>query len=377
MTQTIARIYESSEHAAHAAKDLLAAGVAEANIHLLRHPGGSKDEAVAAMTAALLERNVLRANAVSYANEVVQGGGILTVYAPFGTAKRALRVMDSHNPTGPAGFDTVSSGLPGWNEKLPLSSALFHWPLLYQNATPFASFWNVPTLIDNAAGLSTRFGWKLLSDKAYTFANWTMLSDKATPLSDSLSWKTLSARQFTTGFMPLLTSIKEFMNPPSLIDARKWATDVFPLLTSKQTILDMWPTLSAKVSPLSSAMAWPLLTDRKQMFASWPQLIHTDTLFPSLISSTTAITGRWKLLTKTRFFSGSDIILSSDPTPLSSKLSWPVLSKAIAPLSEALAWPILSAKQVTLSTLPTIVNHPSPLSHVFAWPTLLKPSSKV
>jgi hypothetical protein len=376
VTQTIARIYESSQHAAQAAKDLLSMGVPETAIHLLPNPGGSKTEAVAAMTDALLARHVLRANAVSYANEVVQGGAILSVYAPFGTAKRVLRVMDSHNPTGPAGFDLVSSGLPAWNERLPFSSAFFNWPVLYQNPTPFASFWHVPTLIDNATSLSGRFGWKLLSDKAYTFANWKMLSDKATPLSDTLSWKTLSANQFTTGFLPLLTSIKEFMNPPALIDAKKWATDVFPLLTSKQTILDMWPTLSAKIAPLSSAMSWPLLTERKQMFASWPQLIHTDTLFPSLISGTTAITGRWKLLTKTRFFTGTDITLSSDPAPLSSKLSWPVLSKAIAPLSEALAWPVLSARQVTISTLPTIVNHPSPLSHVFACPTLLNPSSK-
>lgn len=366
MTQTIARIYESSQHASDAAADLRAYGFSEDSVHLVAHPGGDRPAAIAAMVDALAARGVEKGRATSYAEEVVQGGAIVTVTPRFGMAIKAEYILNAYKPVGPVGYDSVTPAISPLNEQSPLSAA-FNLPLLYNEATPFSKFWNLPVLID-AAKFTTE-GWaKLLSDKTYIFASSAQLSDKIAPLSAAFNWKLLSDKPFVFDWLPMLTDMKILMNPPKLIDSSKHFTAGWGMLTQNPVILKNWALLSDKIAPLSEMMGWKLLTAKQYIFSTWPMLSKTTNSFPSLISGSFNLTERFGMLLNKE----PNIPLVDDPAPLSSKFGWSLLSGDAAPLSSKFAWPVLSTKQISLSNWPLLSGGATPLSNAFSLPVLIK-----
>ncbi len=355
MTQLITRIYESRQNAEAAAAELQEAGFAADQVLFVPHPGGERDEASAAMVESMVVNNVYKPLAVAYAGEVVQGGAIVAVFAPFGTAGEAERILGEHGPVGPAGFDTVTSGLWGWDETAPFSSGFYGWAVKYDDPTPFSKFWNIPVLVDPAKVTTARW-WPLLAKNAMTLGRYEQLWNNPTPLSTKMGWSLKTAGQYFMDFLPLLTSVKEFMNPPKLTDSTKKFTATFGLLSEKPFTFAGWPMLSAKIAPLSDALNLPLLTAKEIVITAVPLLVSTTETFPSIIDGSKKVTAMFPLLAQKETILGM----------------WPMLTAKVAPLSSALSLPLLTAKEIVLTAFPVLAKDGYSLSAAFGIPLLFK-----
>ncbi len=110
-------------------------------------------------------------------------------------------------------------------------------------------------------------------------------------------------------------------------------------------------------TPLSSWLGWKVLLNSPTPLSDW---MNKPTLKPDPASSPTLDSIRKQ---------------SSDPTPLSSKLGWPVLSSDASPLSKKFGWNLLSDKATPLSDKfgwKVTSDDPHPLSSRFGWPLLSK-----
>ncbi len=356
MTQTITRIYESRQHAEAAATELQEAGFSADQVLMVPHPGGDRDEASAAMTDTLVAAKVYKPLAVACAAEVVQGGALVTVFAPFGTAAEAERIMLEHNPVGPAGFDTVSTGLWQWDESAVFSSGFYGMPVKYDEATPFSKFWNLPVLIDPAK-VTTAKWWPLLAKNAMTLGRYEQIWHNPAPLSTKLGWPVKTVSQFFMDALPLLTNIKQFMSPPKLANSSWKLTSGYPMLIESQFVLKAWPMLTAKLAPLSDWLQLPLLTAQEFMITAWPLLLSTRESFPSIIEGSKKLTaGLYPLLAEKETVLGM----------------WPMLTAKIAPLSDALNLPLLTAKEVVLTFWPVLAKEGYSLSAALGIPLLFK-----
>lgn len=270
MTQTIARMYASQDAANAAVNELHEHGfkadatpAAPQPRRVQSEDAGSPDdttppaEPVASPADpgidAIMNAGVEREHARIY-SERIQSGEVLVVVVdpPFGFAKTALDILDSHNPVAvdlPVAEVTQAGRTQAgrtwdWRSPTPLSSWL-GWRVLSDDPTPLSNYLNRPVLkaepassrtlegirkqsgdaaplssklgmaplSENPAPLSAKFGWRLLSEKAAplserfgwrTLSNnptplstkfgWRVLSDNPTPLSSKLGWKVLSRK---------------------------------------------------------------------------------------------------------------------------------------------------------------------------------------
>jgi hypothetical protein len=147
MTQTITRMYGSHDDAMDAVNELKKSNFPGGSIHVVSPadvtatsagPGGEDP-----VTAAIMKGYVLKAHAKIYAEGVRNGGTLVTVHAPFGSAGEAIEILDNHHPIESGVAEPQRSYLE-WDDAAPVSS-MFLLPVLSKDRTPFSSFWNMPT----------------------------------------------------------------------------------------------------------------------------------------------------------------------------------------------------------------------------------------
>jgi hypothetical protein len=194
MTQTISRIYANKADADAAVEDLKEHGFAPDEIFMVSAPEARESASATgneSVVEEIADRIVLgyihRRHAAEYAKKVAEGCVLVTVYAPFGAAFKATVILDRHHP--------IDSGVPltvypraTWDEAAPLSSGL-RLPVLSSDPTPFASFWNVPSLWSLSAPLSDWLGYGTnLNSPAplSTLFNLPVVTEKGATISSSL-----------------------------------------------------------------------------------------------------------------------------------------------------------------------------------------------
>jgi hypothetical protein len=225
MTQLISGVYASHADAAAATAELESVGLEPRHIHT--EAGGASPEALA---ADLASEGIKRSDADKYVAVIKDGASYVSVRPFFGESGRAIRIMQSYNPTelslhvardvggvradNPAPFSSVM----GWrilsNTATPFSDR-FGWQvlknpelsdgLLSDKPAPFSSLFGLKLLSDSAAPFSRLFGLNTLSDQAAPFSTAigkSTLTDEPAPFSKRMGWKTLS--QSATPFSDLL-----------------------------------------------------------------------------------------------------------------------------------------------------------------------------
>jgi hypothetical protein len=189
MSQTINRLYDSLERANQVA------GVLRSNrrvrfdqVHVVgRYAGGGAERSVDDIVAALMTAYVLKAHARVFAPRIQQGGAMVIVHAPFGTAMVAQSILDQHGPIDSGVAEARDKPLL-WDDAAPCSSALRLRVLLPDSAT-FARFWNVPPLAKRGATTSSALGLPEVSDSRGPFTGsfpLPLLSNKGAIFSAAL-----------------------------------------------------------------------------------------------------------------------------------------------------------------------------------------------
>ena len=119
MVSPVTRLFASAQQASDAIRELKATGYSDSQIKVV-HPGADPDATVTAIMAA----NVLKADAVRYAERVKGGCTLVSVDAEFGRGAEARLLMDHHGAVDP-GFEEKGYELDAlWDDAAPLSSAL-------------------------------------------------------------------------------------------------------------------------------------------------------------------------------------------------------------------------------------------------------------
>jgi hypothetical protein len=176
MSQTINRMYGSYEHAKAAYAELAKNRYKE--IHLVGYEAGAAPPAFDDIVASIMKGYVVKAEAKIYAQGVHNGGSLVTVHAPFGTARRAQWILNKYEPIKSGIPDTVFAKR-SWDEAAPISSAL-NMPVLMDHTASFSEFWNLPLLVTkpyspkftkNASPFSSVFGMPVLSKNATVFSS--------------------------------------------------------------------------------------------------------------------------------------------------------------------------------------------------------------
>ena len=194
MSQTINRIYRSHDEAQAAVATLKLYGFHDQNIRVLTasSPPTTIDvngNPVDGLVGAIMKNQVLRSHAVVLAEGLRKGATLITVHAPFGTAVRAIDVLDSCGPL-PSGVPEETEPSPlAWDDAAPLSSML-HIGTAVKGAAPFSAMWNLPTLTRSRASLSGALRIPELAkstSSVLAFLDFPLLSSKATPLSSLLN----------------------------------------------------------------------------------------------------------------------------------------------------------------------------------------------
>jgi hypothetical protein len=195
MSGIIIRIYESVAQGAKAAQQLRDEGFE----HVFEFKGTSGKSAAAVaerkgLVASLMEVQVWKSHAESYAERLSKGGALVVVHAPFGSALLATEILDMHEPVavglneGKVAPDFV------WDDAAPLSSALM-LPVLTTLKLPAETLSGVPSLTKGSAFLSEWLGMPLLKQGAAhknSSMGFSLLSRSATPLSSLFGMRTLS-----------------------------------------------------------------------------------------------------------------------------------------------------------------------------------------
>jgi hypothetical protein len=138
----ITRLFANYDSAMGAARELKAQGFAGDQIGLLAKPPttGPAEPAPtgAELVATIKSVGLPDAQARQYADRVLNGEALLTVWAPYGRTGQATTIMDSFNPIDggvPHGEATASRQDEGWkltDEPAPLSR-LLHIPVLIKD----------------------------------------------------------------------------------------------------------------------------------------------------------------------------------------------------------------------------------------------------
>jgi hypothetical protein len=241
VTQTIARMYDSYEHALAAVRELQTLRLWDNDVYLVSQQGNQPaGPDLDAIVTALTKAYVARAEARIYAQGIARGGSLVVVHAPFGAAIMAIEALDAHAPV-PSGVSEASDRPLVWDEAAPVSSAL-HMPVLLDDAATFSRFWGVPALLRRPFALFA--GLPQLTSARASFSSrigMAMLSHNAAPLSSRLGMGLLSRNP-----TPL----------SSLLGLR---------LLSKPKV----PWLERQPTPLSSLLGLPTLTAGGPTFGSF------------------------------------------------------------------------------------------------------------
>jgi len=167
MSTTITRIYDSYGNALRAVNALKKIGYGAACVTLFSDATNSGETAHSSadggngeLVAAIGGWGITSGDAKDLAGYLGQGKSLVIAKAELGAAVRAMSILDRNGPNAEklgANSYYQSSALPDdadrtWSEALGL-------PTLSADATPFSTFWYLPTLISSGAGLSKWLNW--------------------------------------------------------------------------------------------------------------------------------------------------------------------------------------------------------------------------
>jgi hypothetical protein len=227
-----------------AIRDLRAHRLRDNEIFVVRPPPKGERPLLENIVAAIAQCAIMQSEAVIYAKRVARGGTLVTVHAPFDKTERVSALLDIRDPIlrsiGPKHYPPLP-----WDDAAPFSSFM-QWPTLYDEPTPFAKFWSVPELADHrflsSKRRTSRRGRRSRLRSAAPLSDimgLSPLSSSPTPLSDTLGLSLLSA------------------SPPPL--SRRLGLS---LLSDSPTPLSdrmKWPTLWDNPTPLSNKFGWKVL----------------------------------------------------------------------------------------------------------------------
>jgi hypothetical protein len=223
MPQPIVRMFDTHENASAAVAALQRAGFTD--LHSVAGKGmaakstGARKAAAAPgsasmsfdnIVALIAMGNILKSEAMGYAEGVSRGKSLVIVHPPFGRAVRAIRIMSQFNPVG-SGVDEPIHRPNSWDEATPMSCALGMPVLMKDDPAPLSRFWGLSPLASNSFSLSSLLGMRLLSKSQ---SNWTssfgfpLLSRPKSNWTTSFGLPLLSKSQggWTKSFgLPLLT----------------------------------------------------------------------------------------------------------------------------------------------------------------------------
>jgi hypothetical protein len=233
MSEPITRLYDKKKSATDAVADLKKSGFPGELVTLVSPPdskaavraeAGSDDGIVAALEKAGISKSA----AAVYAERVRGGGSVVSITPNWGTARRAIAILDKYGPIE-AGIPEEAPGVSSAGGALGLSSDS-----------------------EVAAPLSTRIGWQVLIHSP-------------TPLSSYFKWSVLSDK---TAYFTESAKVSELSeNPTPLSSWLKW-----PVLSDKSTPFSNWlnrPVLSEKATPFSDWAKWPVLSDKATPLSTW------------------------------------------------------------------------------------------------------------
>ena len=191
MTQTISRMYATKADADAAAGELAKHGFGPEEVFVVGPPALAdgeepSQETIAAVAAEIVRGYVVKARAAAYAPKVARGATLVTVHAPFGVGFKATLLLNRHKPID-SGIAEPSYPRPRYDEAAPLSSGLM-MPVRSSDPTPFATFWNLPTLLSSSAPLSDWLRYSTISKSpapSSTLLHLPILSDSVAPMSSS------------------------------------------------------------------------------------------------------------------------------------------------------------------------------------------------
>ncbi len=154
MTTIIARLYAAGEKAAAAVDALKRRGYASDEVYLVTPTSG-------AIEALVVKGGVRESDAAAYAEKIRRGNSLVTVHAPFGSALKTTKLLESFGP--------VDAG------------SEYHYTPTYYDPTPLSDFLGLPVLaesksptelLDNPTPCSSLFGLPVLS-KSKPFSSLT------------------------------------------------------------------------------------------------------------------------------------------------------------------------------------------------------------
>ena len=195
MTQMLIRIYDSEALGGRVAEHLQSKGFQ--HVYQFNGPtgkGSTGAPARNALVASMMKANVWKSHAETYADRLSKGKSLVLVHAPFGTANKATKVMESYQPTEAGIVEPDQHPEMKWEDAAPFSSIL-KLPILSKNRHPAETFSGISSLTKGKAFLSTLIGMPLLSEgltQRNTSIGMRLLSHSPTPLSSSIGMRTIS-----------------------------------------------------------------------------------------------------------------------------------------------------------------------------------------
>jgi hypothetical protein len=186
MTTIITRLYAAEEQAVGAVNALKRRFRGD-EINLVT-PTSSQDADIEALA---VKGGVRASDAPAYAEKIQQGHSLVTVHAPWGFAKEAIGILDSHGPVDSGVAESEYHTVPTSHEASPFSDAM-GWPVLI----PFKS--TVVLDKNDPAPFSKYFKWPTL----FPSKSSAKLVDDPAPFSKILNLPTLSSAKPFSSLVP-------------------------------------------------------------------------------------------------------------------------------------------------------------------------------
>jgi hypothetical protein len=199
MSQTINRMFATADRANEAAAALRGNRLNrfdEVFVTSAAASGSTTDEIV----AALMKAYVVKWEARILAAGIKNGGSLVTVHAPFGSAVAATQELERYGPID-SGLPPYVSDLVPWDEAAPLSSAL-SLPVLVSDNASFSSFWGLPILTRGQRTTGEALGLPEISRSSGPFTGtfgMALLSRNPAPLSSMFGLPLLTAARESRG----------------------------------------------------------------------------------------------------------------------------------------------------------------------------------
>jgi hypothetical protein len=190
MTTMISRMYASRRRVEMAVAELANAGYRD--VHRFGTGEGEAPPDRPAEVQGLRAIGLPQSTAEALADRLMSGNALVVVFAPFGKALAAQRILDSHEPvdggvTAPAAMSAAAS------DATPLSSAL-GLPVLAKTQLPIQATFGMPSLTGGGWFATGAFGFGRANPAPFSSAlGMPLLSKGATPLSSMIGMGCLSS----------------------------------------------------------------------------------------------------------------------------------------------------------------------------------------